>query len=148
MSVSVLFVTEDAICIVSTNNTAVCVLQRDLIGDGIANCSPAPNTVAQRTKPPTTQSKLGTNCNVDSDCDKVENSVCVDGVCKCTSGFYQSNTKGNCKRIENECAEGYPNDCHKNSICKDTEGSYTCTCKDGYSDLDPDAKSWNNLCTN
>jgi hypothetical protein len=41
---------------------------------------------------------------------------------------------------ENECADGYPNDCHKNAICKDTEGSYTCTCKDGYNDLNPNDK--------
>jgi hypothetical protein len=54
---------EDAICIVSSNNTAVCVCNGDLIGDGIANCSPAPKTVASMTKPPATQSKSGTTCN-------------------------------------------------------------------------------------
>jgi hypothetical protein len=86
---------EDASCIVSSNNTAVCVCNGDLIGDGIANCSPAPKAVASiGTKPPAAQSKSGTICNVDSDCDKLENSVCVDGVCKCKTGFYQSNAKG------------------------------------------------------
>jgi hypothetical protein len=85
------------------------------------------------------QSKSGI-CHVNSDCDKLENSVCVDGVCKCKTGFYHSNAKANCKN-ENECADGYPNDCHKNAICKDTEGGYTCTCKDGYSDLNPDNKA-------
>ena len=38
---------------------------------------------------------------------------------------------------ENECADGYPNNCHRHAVCTDTEGSYTCTCKDGYRDLNP-----------
>ena len=31
----------------------------------------------------------------------------------------------------NECIEK-PDACHKNAICKDTPGGYTCTCKTGY----------------
>ena len=29
----------------------------------------------------------------------------------------------------NECAEG--NKCHPNATCTDTDGSFTCTCRDG-----------------
>ena len=31
-----------------------------------------------------------------------------------------------------ECANDSLNDCHDNATCSDTEGSYTCMCKDGY----------------
>jgi hypothetical protein len=41
---------------------------------------------------------------------------------------------------ENECANGHPNDCHRYAICTDTEGSYTCACKDGYEDLSAKGK--------
>ena len=32
----------------------------------------------------------------------------------------------------NECADDSLNDCHVNATCTETEGSYTCMCKDGY----------------
>ena len=123
---------EDATCIVSSSNTAVCVCIDNLVGDGITKCSPAPK-VPVPTKAPSPQSAA---CKVNSDCTKLENAVCVNGTCKCKTGFYQSNGKGQCLN-ENECADGYPNDCHKNAVCTDTEGSYTCACKDGYQDLNP-----------
>jgi hypothetical protein len=125
---------EDATCIVSSNNTAVCVCNDELTGDGITNCAPVPRTVVAKTSSPPSPP-----CKADSDCNKLENSVCVDGSCLCKSGFYQSNGRGRCIN-ENECAIGYPNDCHRSAICKDTEGSYTCSCKDGYRDLNPNDK--------
>ena len=33
----------------------------------------------------------------------------------------------------NECVDPEGNDCHENSTCTDTFGSYTCTCMLGYS---------------
>ena len=33
----------------------------------------------------------------------------------------------------NECLFDYLNDCHENSTCNDTEGSYHCTCDVGFS---------------
>jgi Hint module/Calcium-binding EGF domain len=123
---------EDATCIVSSTTTAVCICNNNLVGDGIANCSP-PVVVTKAPLPPRPA------CKVDSDCNKLERSVCVEGFCKCKAGFYQSNGKGHCIN-ENECAPGYPNDCHKHAFCTDTEGSYTCACKDGYHDLNPNDK--------
>jgi hypothetical protein len=123
---------EDATCIVSSTNTAVCVCNDNLIGDGIINCSQAPKTVA-----PKLSRQQSRTCQLDSDCVKLENSVCVEGICKCKAGFFESNGKGQCVN-ENECADGFPNDCHKYADCIDKEGSYTCACKDGYQDLSPE----------
>jgi len=47
--------------------------------------------------------------------------------CLCTSGF-----KGpNCESDIDECAEGKHN-CSATAVCKNTEGSYNCTCNPGY----------------
>lgn len=122
---------EDATCIVSSANTAVCICKDNLVGDGIADCSPAIKTLP--TKAPIQQARL---CTLDSDCVKLSNSVCKDGVCTCEAGFYKSNGKGRCMN-ENECADGFPNYCHKHADCTDTIGSYTCACRDGYQDSNP-----------
>lgn len=124
---------EDATCMVSSSNTAVCICNDDLIGDGMANCSASAKI--DPTKPPASKQQSRV-CTFDSDCIKQNNSVCSDGVCKCKAGFYKSNGGGHCIN-ENECADGYPNYCHKHAICTDTKGSYTCACRDGYQDLNP-----------
>ena len=36
-------------------------------------------------------------CRTKSDCKQLKNSICVKGSCKCKSGFYRSNGKGQCK---------------------------------------------------
>jgi hypothetical protein len=122
---------EDATCTVSANNTAVCVCNDNLIGDGIIDCSPPPIVVI--TKPKSPPKPI---CEFDFDCNTLQNSVCVMGSCKCKVGFYLSSGKGKCMS-ENMCADGYANDCHKNAICSNTEGGYTCTCKPGFHDLTP-----------
>jgi len=115
---------EDASCkISSTNNSAVCICNDNLVGDGITSCSPPPRQTVPITKPTLV-------CTSDSYCSmKLENSLCVDGSCSCKTGFYRSSGKGQCVS-ENQCANGFPNDCHKNAICTNTEGSYICACKD------------------
>lgn len=122
---------DDATCIVSSSNTAVCICNDNLIGDGITNCSPPAKAVVKKPASPSSLS-----CEANSDCIKLENSGCLNGFCECNIGFYRSNGRGKCLK-EDQCAYGYPNDCHRNSICKNTEDSYTCTCKEGYHDLNP-----------
>ena len=127
---------EDASCIVSSNNSAVCTCNDDLVGDGITNCAPPPRFVSPK-KPKKPSSSV---CESDSYCSmRLKNSLCIAGTCTCKTGFYQSNGKGQCIS-ENQCANGFPNDCHKNAICTSTEGSYFCTCKDGYQDLNANSK--------
>jgi Calcium-binding EGF domain len=123
---------EDASCKVSTSNTAVCICNDNLVGDGITTCSPPPKTPPVKT--PSFVCKSDLNCTM-----KLENSLCIAGVCTCKKGFYQSNGKGQCIS-ENQCADGFPNDCHKNAICTNTEGGYFCTCMDGYHDLNTNVK--------
>ena len=123
---------EDASCKVNSNNTPVCTCNDNLVGDGITSCSPPPRAVPAKNPPYVCQSD--SYCNI-----KLENSLCIAGTCTCKKGFYQSNGKGQCIS-ENQCANGFPNDCHKNAICTNTEGSYFCTCKDGYHDLNSNVK--------
>ena len=123
---------EDASCKVSSNNLPVCICNDNLVGDGITSCSPPPRTVPAK-KPPSV-------CTSDSYCRlKLQNSLCIAGTCTCKKGFYLSNGKGQCIS-ENQCANGFPNDCHKNAVCTNTEGGYFCTCKDGYQDLSTNVK--------
>ena len=123
---------EDASCKVSSSNLPVCTCNDNLVGDGITSCSPPPRTVPAKSP--------SSACTSDSSCGmKLQNSMCIAGTCTCTKGFYQSNGKGQCIS-ENQCAYGFPNDCHKDAVCTNTEGSYICTCKDGYQDLNSKVK--------
>ncbi|XP_066025921.1 uncharacterized protein [Pocillopora verrucosa] len=69
---------------------------------------------------------------VDNPCDN--NSTCQSGFtdkgyrCLCTTGF-----KGpRCKKDIDECALR-TQDCSENAVCNNTNGSYNCSCKPGYS---------------
>jgi len=48
--------------------------------------------------------------------------------CQCDDGWIGQN----CDDDENECVTGKDN-CGRNAICKNTDGSFTCECKTGYS---------------
>jgi len=60
------------------------------------------------------------------DCSNLDSAGVFD--CKCAAGW----TDSNCDRDVNECSEGQ-NMCHKYADCTNTEGSYQCNCKMGYS---------------
>ncbi|XP_078357531.1 microfibril-associated glycoprotein 4-like isoform X1 [Oculina patagonica] len=47
--------------------------------------------------------------------------------CVCEAGF----TGNNCEADVDECTQGI-DECHVNATCNNTQGSYNCTCKDGF----------------
>jgi hypothetical protein len=104
---------EDAVCTVSSNNTAVCICNDQFTGDGILNCAPsiAEIIVANPTTIPSTA------CKANSDCNKIQNSDCVKGSCLCKSGFYRSDKVNQCgvcindqkgNNVDTGCSAGRP----------------------------------------
>jgi Calcium-binding EGF domain/EB module len=86
--------------------------------------------------PPTnmpTISLLGSKCSKSIDC-ATDHSDCFEGQCQCNYGF--TSRKGFCINV-NECENGFPNECHRDAKCIDYEGSYECSCNDGFHDIDP-----------
>lgn len=123
----------DAICTNVPPDDFNCTCKSPLIGNGITSCILPPS--ASPTPKPTPTLRPTPECTVDDDCAGNELFTCVDGVCVCAKGYFRTPGKGSCQN-ENECAEGYSNDCDKrNAICVDTEGSYVCFCRDGFQDV-------------
>ncbi|KAE9553235.1 hypothetical protein FO519_003543 [Halicephalobus sp. NKZ332] len=58
-----------------------------------------------------------------------KNSECINGACKCKSGFV-SNDKSECIDVD-ECKMNSAS-CHSRAECINTEGSYECRCPDGF----------------
>jgi hypothetical protein len=78
---------------------------------------------------------------VDIDDCNLQNAPCKNGglcrdmglgsfVCECADGW----SDARCDFDVNECAEGYPNECHKDSLCVNTLGSYECECLPGFTE--------------
>lgn len=78
----------------------------------------------------------------DSQCyNPCKNNQCVHGICKttgvrtykcdCDEG-YSVSSGGKCVDV-NECSNASLNNCNKNSVCINEDGSYSCVCKDNYS---------------
>jgi len=87
------------------------------------------------------------NCSAQATCENKEGGF----ACNCNSGYsgngYTCQGKSqlllpslllkrrmNKKQIDiNECTgQGSENNCHTHATCKNTQGSYTCECNDGY----------------
>lgn len=47
----------------------------------------------------------------------------------------------------NECLTASDNDCSHNANCLNVEGSYNCTCREGFADRSPDARRPGRVCT-
>ncbi|XP_046547197.1 neurogenic locus notch homolog protein 1-like isoform X2 [Haliotis rubra] len=66
------------------------------------------------------------SCSGDDDCKN--SGTCVSTTCVCDGTGYNGDS---CENDINECDAG-TDDCHTNADCKNTEGSFTCTCKPNY----------------
>lgn len=75
-----------------------------------------------------------------SDICKGRNRECVDDECVCKNGFFAFNAASTHCVDENECQDGYPNECHRHATCTNTHGSYTCACNDGWRDTGSSGK--------
>lgn len=90
---------EEATCVVSSSNKAVCICNDNLVGDGVTNCSlPSPGAetavLLPTDKNELTAPPSPTPCDFDLDCHGIENSVCMDGTCQCKIGFSLYTTTG------------------------------------------------------
>lgn len=101
---------------------------------------PPAEAIAQATQAPIAPSPSPTVegfCRSISDC--IGNGFVCDGAsnkCVCPTGF--AKVGPNCQ-LENECAPGFANGCHKFATCFEEPAPYfySCACDDGYSDLAP-----------
>ncbi|KAK3705936.1 hypothetical protein RRG08_065079, partial [Elysia crispata] len=84
----------------------------------------------------------GANCSADVDECNTGSEYCpgpydtcanFDGYaeCPCNSGFYRPSPSDDCQDV-NECLDTDLNTCSHPRTCNNTEGSFTCICKDGY----------------
>ena len=63
------------------------------------------------------------------------NTQCVNDQCRCLSGF-SGNAESDVGCLDiNECNNSTLNNCGPNSICTNTQGSFSCSCRPGFSGL-------------
>jgi Hint module/Calcium-binding EGF domain len=121
---------ERQLCDTSTGK-ACCICAEGWKGSRCQNRIDEPPSTLPTKMP--TSSGVGSACTLSSDC-ATDNLYCLEGQCRCQSGF--SPRKGSCINV-NECEERAFNGCHRDALCIDTEGSYECNCKLGFSDTNP-----------
>lgn len=99
-----------------------CECNEGLIGDGVeCHKTITASEIFGTSAPQLVHFECPTDCG--------RNSECVNGACKCTSG-YISNDNSECIDV-NECLV-HSNLCHEFASCTNTDGSYECKCLDGY----------------
>jgi hypothetical protein len=119
----------NATCTNDPPNSFNCTCNHGLVGDGIKVCTPPTPPVGIPAPPKDA-------CESDSECAirLGNNAECASAVCVCKKGFFRTPGQGQCEN-EDECIDDGRNDCHRDAICEDTEGSYKCKCKDGFHDV-------------
>jgi hypothetical protein len=90
-------------------------------------------------------------CQGDTDCTSSGSNFGCDittGICKCKAGFFL--TGGGRCQFEDECQDGYENDCHKYATCTnlDPPALYSCECRVGYQDKFPGQNKPGTVCEN
>ncbi|XP_055995560.1 fibulin-1-like isoform X2 [Ostrea edulis] len=107
-------------------NTFRCTCKKGYQGDGVISCTDIDECATKKD-----------NCFSNQICEnKAGGYRCISRVLKkplpsidCVDGYTFKN--GKCKNV-NECLNPKLNACHKDAECSDTDGSYTCRCKQGF----------------
>uniref|UniRef100_A0A7E4W0Z1 EGF-like domain-containing protein n=1 Tax=Panagrellus redivivus TaxID=6233 RepID=A0A7E4W0Z1_PANRE len=99
-----------------------CECNEGLLGDGV-ECHKAitASEIFGTSAPQLVHFECESDCGI--------NAECVNGACKCQTGFL-ANHDARCDDID-ECKMKTAN-CHANAKCFNTEGSYECRCNDGF----------------
>lgn len=99
-----------------------------LVAEWSNHPSLTPSVSAAPSDSPTVDQCAQDVCGLNSSCvNSADNSIGY--VCSCDDGFQLSGTSS-CVDID-ECTT-VANVCPTTAICSNTQGGYTCTCKDGY----------------
>ncbi|CAJ0942703.1 unnamed protein product, partial [Mesorhabditis belari] len=105
----------DALCL----PTGDCLCKEGYFGDGLS-CKRRGFIGHRENELSDTPSACGNLCNVETE-------LCINAKCECKHGFEK--IAGKCTDV-NECLVDQP--CHQLASCKNLDGSYECTCPDGY----------------
>ena len=74
------------------------------------------------------RSDIGQACTDVDDCG--DETTCTGSVCACSTGYSQITGEANCEDVDECTAE--TDDCIDTADCNNTPGSFSCTCKEGY----------------
>ncbi|XP_070536955.1 EGF-containing fibulin-like extracellular matrix protein 1 [Ptychodera flava] len=92
----------------------------------------------------TTAGALSKSCDLDcinGDCVLQE----YEATCQCHDGYEQNHDQTSCSDIS-ECKSTTTNDCSQFAKCIELDGSFNCSCADGYDDLSPDRARPGRVC--
>ncbi|XP_062603331.1 fibulin-2-like isoform X1 [Saccostrea cucullata] len=102
-----------------------CTCKKGYEGDGVKSCTDI-NECTTNTH----------NCEADQTCKNTEGGFRCSSLAQesepvktCTSGYTAQN--GKCEDVD-ECKDPKLNNCHKDALCSNTDGSFKCQCKTGF----------------